>query len=72
MGLRSGLTNTFNSVVGRLPVIGPHAGIEAELMLAGKKPLTWIMVYPDNAQLSDPDQQKEQKKAARKGGPKPG
>jgi len=30
-----------------LPVIGPHANIEADLMLAGLKPLTWFPAYPD-------------------------
>ncbi len=49
MGLRRGLKNVFNSVAGSFPVIGPHDGIEAELMLAGKKPLTWSPVIPAEA-----------------------
>jgi hypothetical protein len=35
------------------PVIGPHAGIEVDLMLAGKKPLTWIPVFSDQANFAD-------------------
>jgi hypothetical protein len=36
----------------QLPVIGPHAGIEAELLLNGTKPLGWIDIVPPWA---DPD-----------------
>ena len=30
------------------PVIGPYTDIEADLMLAGKKPLTWTLVVPED------------------------
>lgn len=47
------LRNIFNSVVGQLPVIGPTDNhLEAELMLAGKKPLSWIVVPDPHADLS--------------------
>jgi hypothetical protein len=59
MGLKKGLKNAFNAVAGNLPVIGPHAGIEAELLLAGKKPLGWTSVDPDNMVFNDPQMQAE-------------
>ena len=59
MNLRNGLKNIFNSVAGSLPVIGPHAGIEADLLLAGKKPLGWVIVEPDDATFQDPFDQAE-------------
>lgn len=52
MKKRGVLSSIFNRVVGQLPVIGPHADIEGELLLAGKKPLGWIAVLPPSA---DPD-----------------
>lgn len=42
-----------------LPVIGPHADIEADLMLAGKKPLMWTFVAPDEMHFDDPRMQKQ-------------
>lgn len=44
------LRKIFNAVAANLPVIGPHAGIEAELLLAGLKPLGMVMVMdrPEN------------------------
>ena len=30
------------------PVVGPHTHIESDLMLAGKKPLTWVYVARDD------------------------
>jgi hypothetical protein len=42
-----------------MPVIGPHAHIEAELMLAGKKPLTWVIAAPDETVYQDPYMQKD-------------
>tara|TARA_R110002124_G_scaffold73157_11_gene196239 strand:- start:1580 stop:2236 length:657 start_codon:yes stop_codon:yes gene_type:complete len=41
------------------PVIGPHADIEADLMLAGKKPITWVFVAPDEARFDDPRMQRQ-------------
>lgn len=41
------------------PVVGPHADIEAELMLAGGKPLMWMPVAPDDAVFDDPYLQRE-------------
>lgn len=41
------------------PVIGPHADIEADLMLAGKKPITWVFVAPDEAKFDDPRMQRQ-------------
>lgn len=43
------------SFLAAMPVIGPHAHIESELMLAGEKPLTWIFVFPDTADFSHPE-----------------
>jgi hypothetical protein len=40
------------------PVIGPHTWIEGEMMVSGKKPLTWMPVNPDDAQLPDRKWQK--------------
>ncbi len=48
MDIKKSLKNIFNSVVGGLPVIDPHGGLEADLMLAGKKPLTYFPAWPDN------------------------
>lgn len=39
-----GLRGIFGFFASKLPVIGPHADIETELMLAGTKPLTWVSV----------------------------
>ena len=36
------------AVLAQLPVIGPHADIEAELLLAGIKPIGWVSVYRDD------------------------
>lgn len=36
-----------------LPVIGPHANIEAEMMLAGKKPITWMHAMKENEHTED-------------------
>lgn len=41
------------------PVIGPHSDIEPELMLSGKKPLTWMVVMSDNMVSKDRRLQKE-------------
>lgn len=64
-----GLVKWFNNVNNRIndyerslkrsflaafPVIGPHADIEAELMLAGRKPLTWLNIVPDEFKDSSP------------------
>lgn len=40
------------------PVVGPHSDIETELMLAGKKPMTWTFVAPDDATFDDSRMQK--------------
>jgi len=61
MNIKNSLKNIFNNVVGNLAVIGPHFGIEAELLLAGKKPLGWLGsgVYPDELVFDDPALQAE-------------
>lgn len=59
------LKNLFNSLAGQLPVIGPHANIEARLLLAGKKPLGWVLVEPDELVFDNPSAQAEHE--ARKG-----
>lgn len=41
-----GLVQKF---MAQFPVIGPHAGIECELMLAGIKPVTWMPVLTANS-----------------------
>lgn len=46
------------SFLSAFPVIGPHADIEMELMLAGKKPITWTFVAPDDATCDDIRMQK--------------
>lgn len=43
----------------QLPVIGPHAGIEAELLLNGTKPLGWIDIVPDWADQEHPENKKK-------------
>ena len=46
------LSKIANRVFGTLPVIGTHMGIEAELLVAGLKPLGWLHV-PGTGSLSD-------------------
>ena len=42
------LSKLKRNILAAFPVVGPHADIEAELMLSGKKPLTWLHIpYPD-------------------------
>jgi hypothetical protein len=47
------------SFLAAFPVVGPHTNIEAELMLAGKKPLTWTFVAPDDMTFKDLSMQKD-------------
>jgi hypothetical protein len=47
------------SFLAAFPVVGPHAGVESELLLAGKKPLGWTLVAPDDTQFKDPRMQKD-------------
>jgi hypothetical protein len=44
-----------------LPVIGPHADIEAELLLAGIKPVGWLWIYPDDETFKNWRMRKEQR-----------
>lgn len=54
------LRSAFNAVAQHLPVIGPHHTIEAELMLGGLKPLTWVPVYDDSLTFEGhPDARRE-------------
>jgi hypothetical protein len=48
------------SFLAAFPVVGPHANIEAELMLAGKKPITWAFVASDEVILRGLGAQKKQ------------
>ena len=54
------LRHAFKKVASQLPVIGPHAGIEGELMLAGKKPMTWMSV-DDRTDVGNDEFKHEQK-----------
>lgn len=57
MGL--GLRGIFGFFAAKLPVIGPHADIEADLMLAGTKPLTWLNVTErEPCKITDEDIQR--------------
>jgi hypothetical protein len=47
------------SFLALFPVVGPHADIEAELMLVGKKPITWSLVVPDDVTFKAWRTQKE-------------
>lgn len=47
------LINLKRTLLAAFPVVGPHDAIEADLMLAGKKPLTWVDVYDDVSQILD-------------------
>lgn len=47
MALRTALASAFNAVAAQMPVIGPHAGIEAALLLSGHKRLGWIHAFTD-------------------------
>jgi hypothetical protein len=44
------MSKLIDKLLAQLPIIGPHAGIEAELLAAGRKPLGWI---PVNDALTD-------------------
>jgi hypothetical protein len=58
--MKAALRSAFNAVARHLPVIGPHHTIEAELMLGGLKPLTWVSVYDENLTFDHhPDMQRE-------------
>jgi hypothetical protein len=41
------LKKAFNKVAAQIPVIGPHGGIEADLLLAGIKPVGCLTVWSD-------------------------
>ncbi len=47
------LKSLRNKFLSQLPVVGPHADIEAELMLAGLKPITWTVVVPEDKHIED-------------------
>ncbi|WP_421896394.1 hypothetical protein [Marinoscillum sp.] len=47
------LKSLKNKLLAAFPIIGPHADIEAEMMLAGKKPVTWMFVMPDDGKPRD-------------------
>jgi len=36
------LSSLKRAILAAFPVVGPHTGIESDLMLSGQKPLTWI------------------------------
>lgn len=58
--MKAALRSAFNAVARHLPVIGPHHTIEAELMLGGLKPLTWVPVHDDSLTFDQhPDMQRE-------------
>lgn len=45
MSITRSFKNAAQNALSRLPVIGPHADIEAELLLGGVKPLGWLNVW---------------------------
>ncbi len=36
------------AILSQLPVVAPHADIEAELLLSGQKPIGFVSLYPDD------------------------
>ena len=44
----------FNKIVAQLPVIGPHSGMEALLLAAGKKPVGALLLFKDRVNVNNP------------------
>lgn len=56
--MANSITSLKRAFLSAFPVIGPHHCIEAELMLAGKKKITWFPVAHDDVVFEDYEFQK--------------